>query len=723
MRSRATLRPVLKCIAISRIPKQSATILSERLGLIKRQMSGATSTHHKNWSYPVAKRDETIGDIYPGGVKVADPYRWLEDPDSEATQAFVNAQNAVSSKFLQSHKDSAELRKAVEAVYSYEKFSSPREKGDGHWYWSYNPSLLNQSQIWRSKSIDRSNAELFFDPNLLSDDGTVALGSTSFSKDGKLMAYSISKSGSDNEIIYVKETSSTDTLDKLSDEVSYVKFSGISWTKDSAGLVYHRYPEKDNTGRGTAADVDSYLCYHKVGTKQTDDIVLHKDSKNPTHMFGSDISHDGKYLIISTSQGTEHTNKLSIIELGDSMAITPNLVKTEVVNDFHASFNYIANYGTKFIFQTNENAPKGKVVTLDFNDLEAGFTDLIPETSDVLESVVPYNNTKFICTYSHDVKDEVSIFDGITGAFVQKLTLPMGLAVYGTSCNHDSTDGFFIAVGGFTTPMSIYRYDEKTQGIAIYRQTEVKGIDPSEYETKQVFYDSKDGTKIPMFITGRKGLPRDETTPCLQYGYGGFEISVGPSFSPLFIVFMKHFNARVAVANIRGGGEYGQSWWKAAIRTKRQNAFDDFQYAAKYLASNKYTSHEKLAIYGGSNGGLLVGACLNQAPELFGGAMAAVGVLDMLRFHEFTIGAAWTSDYGSPEESEEMFQYLKGYSPLHNINDKKQYPSTLLLTADHDDRVVPAHSLKFIAQLQHQKGDTNLKPLVIRVETKAGHVS
>lgn len=681
-----------------------------------------TAVNRSDWGYPAARRDESIGDIYPGDVRVPDPYRWLEDPDSKETQAFVDGQNVVSSKYLQSHAKSTELRNAVEAVYSYEKFSSPREKSDGYWYWHYNPSLLNQSQIWRSKSIDRYNAELFFDPNVLSVDGTVSLGSTAFSKDGKLMAFSLSKSGSDNQVIHVKDTSSTDTLERLEDEVSYVKFSSISWTKDSAGFVYHRYPVKDNTGRGTAADVDSYLCYHKVGTSQADDMILHKDPANPKHMFGGEISDDGKYLIITTSQGTEHTNKLSIVELGEIQAIRPDLEKIEIVDDFHASFDYITNYGSLFIFQTNENAPKGKLVTLDFSNQKAAFKDLISESTDVLKSVVPYNNSKLICTYTHDVKDEVSIFDGLTGALEQKLKLPLGLAVYGATCNHDSTDGFFVAVGGFTTPMSLYRYDATTKELSIYRQTEVKGVDPSEFETEQVFYSSKDGTKVPMYITGRKGLPKDGSTPCLQYGYGGFEISVGPSFSPLFIVLMKHFNARVAVANIRGGGEYGQSWWKAAIRTKRQNAFDDFQYAAKYLAENKYTSPQKLAIYGGSNGGLLVGACLNQAPELFGATMAAVGVLDMLRFHKFTIGAAWASDYGSPEESPEMFQYLKGYSPLHNISSEQEYPATLLMTADHDDRVVPAHSLKFIAQLQHQKGATNAKPLIIRVETNAGHV-
>lgn len=711
---------------ISRSPKSwrgTAIEVNNRLNLISRQLMSNTIGTGSAWKYPAARRDETAADVFHGDVTVHDPYRWLEDPDSKETSDFVDGQNAVSSAYIQSYTKSAELRSAIEAVFKYEKFSSPRQKGDGYWYWSYNPALLNQSQIWRSKSIDRKNAELFFDPNVLSDDGTVSLGSTAFSKDGKLMAYSISKSGSDNQIIYVKDTASNDTLERLSDEVSYVKFSGISWTKDNAGFVYHRYPVKDNTGRGTAADIDSYLCYHKIGTPQAEDIVLHKDASNPSHMFGGEISDDGRYLIVTTSQGTEHTNKLAIVDLGDSLAIKADLKQVEIVDDFHASFDYITNYESTFVFQTNENAPRGKLVTLDFTDLKAGFKELIPESSDVLNSVVPYNNSKLICTYTHDVKEEVSIYSGSTGEMEQKLKLPLGLAVYGTVCNHDSTDGFFIAVGGFTSPMSLYRYDAETKDISVYRETEVKGVNPADFETEQVFYPSKDGTKIPMFITGRKGLPKDGSTPCLQYGYGGFEISVGPSFSPLFIVLMKHFNARVVVANIRGGGEYGQTWWKAAIRMNRQNAFDDFEYGAKYLAQNGYTSPKKLAIYGGSNGGLLVGACLNQAPELFGATMAAVPVLDMLRFFRFTIGSAWASDYGNPLDSREMFEYLRGYSPLHNISDEKQYPATLLMTADHDDRVVPAHSLKFMAQLHHQKGVTNEKPLMIRVEKKAGHVS
>lgn len=438
-------------------------------------------------------------------------------------------------------------------------------------------------------------------------------------------------------------------------------------------------------------------------------------------MFGGQISDDGRYLIIATSQGTEHTNKLTIADLGESLAVTGDLKKTVIVDDFHASFDYITNYGSTFIFQTNENAPKSKVVALDLNDISAGFKDLIPESEDVLDSVVAFDTTRLICTYTHDVKDEVSIFDGKTGKLERKLNLPLGLAVYGAVCNYDSTDGFFVSVGGFTTPMTIYRYDNSSSSLSIYRETDVKGIDPSEYETEQVFYPSKDGTKIPMFITGRKSLPKDGSTPLLQYGYGGFEIPIGPSYSPLFIALMKHFDFRVVVANIRGGGEYGQAWWKAAIRNKRQTAYDDFQYAAKYLAENKYTSADKLAIYGGSNGGLLVGACLNQAPHLFGATMAAVGVMDMLRFDQFTIGKAWTSDFGSPHESVEMFEYIKGYSPLHNVDPDKEYPATLLLTGDHDDRVSPLHSLKLAAELQYRK-PRNQKPLILRVEKKAGHV-
>lgn len=440
-------------------------------------------------------------------------------------------------------------------------------------------------------------------------------------------------------------------------------------------------------------------------------------------MFGGHVSVDGKYLIISTSQGTEHKNMLTLVKLGEDLAVRADLEKVCVVDDFHASFDYIVNYGSTFIFQTNENAPRGKLVSLNVEDLSSGFKDLIPESADVLSDVTPFDNTKLICTYTRDVKDEVSIYDGLTGDFERKLSLPLGLSVYGISCNHDSTDGFFIPVGGFTTPMSIYRYDNTTHDVSVYRETQVQGIDPTEYETEQVFYSSEDGTKVPMFITGRKGLPKDGSAPLLQYGYGGFEIPVTPAFSPLWIVLMKHFGARVAVVNIRGGGEYGQAWWSAAIREHRQVAFTDFQCASRFLIAQGYTTPEKLAIYGGSNGGLLVGVCLNQAPELYGAVMAAVGVLDMLRFHKFTIGAAWISDFGDPEESVAMFEAIRAYSPLHNVARREHapYPATLLLTADHDDRVVACHTLKFAATLQHELGQSNPAPLLARIETKAGH--
>ncbi|ORY82679.1 prolyl oligopeptidase [Protomyces lactucae-debilis] len=673
----------------------------------------AMSTN-KLMDYPTPRRSD-VSDIYPGNTKINDPYRYLEDPDAQETRDFVDAQNVSSKRYFGEFQHGDALREAVSSVYAYEKFTVPRRRGDSYFYWSENPGLLNQSQIWRSKSLDRHAKELFFDPNVLSTDGTVALGSTSFSEDGQMLAYSISKAGSDNQTIWVKKTTSTDTLERLEDEIIFVKFSGISWTKDNKGFVYHRYPEKDNSGTGTAADVDAMLYYHAIGTPQSEDILLHRDSANPTHMFSGDISDDGKYLLVTTSEGTARQNKLTIVEL-DGKSMTPEkLVKHVIVDSFKAAYEYITNYDSVFVFRTNENAETYKLVTLDLVNQAAGFVDLVPKTSDVLNDVTAYKNGKLILTYTHDVKDEVSIYDRF-GKFEQKLDLPLGLAVYGCVAEHDQQD-FFVAVGGFTTPMSIYHHTDK--GLALYRQTDVADIDPAAFETEQVFYNSKDGTRVPMFITGLKGAVRDGSTPCLLYGYGGFEISLSPAYSPLWITLMKHFGARVAIANIRGGGEYGAAWWKAAIKERRHKAFEDFQWAAKHLAQEKYTSPEKLAIYGGSNGGLLVAACMLQQPALYGAVMAAVGVLDMLRFHKFTIGAAWRSDYGDPED-EKMFPILRGYSPLHNISATTEYPSLLLVTADHDDRVVPAHTLKFCAEIQHQRRD-NKRPLIARIEKDAGH--
>ena len=696
--------------ASTHIKHDKLTDIKARLQQTARHMSTS------KWNYPVARRGDAINE-YPHGKTVPDPYRWLEEPDSKETKAFVESQNVVSQAYIKKDGDGAELRKAIEAMYSFEKFSAPSKKVDGFWYYSYNPNILAQSQIWRCKNLDRSDAELFFDPNKLSADGTIALSGAAFSKDARLFAYSTSKSGSDNQSIYVKDTDNLDTLQKRDDEILYVKFSSISWTKDNKGFAYHRYPEKDNTGTGTAADVDSALYYHALGTPQAKDRLLHNDSANPHHMFGSQVSHDGKYLIITTSQGTEHTNKLHIAKLDVSLGMPEALEKKCIVDDFHASFDYVTNYDNKFVFMTNENAPKNKIVVYDMDDPAAGFKDLVAESTDVLDSCDAVNKNKLILTYTHDVKQEVSIYS-FDGKFESKLELPLGLAVYSNTMNHDSTE-FFISVGGFTTPLSLYRYDFTDSSLTLYRETSVPGVNPSDFETEQVFFPSKDGTKIPMFITGRKGLPKDGTTPCLQYGYGGFEISVVPSFSIMFLMLMRDFNARVAVVNIRGGGEYGHAWWEAAIKERRQTAYDDFQAATKYLSSQHYTSPSKLAIYGGSNGGLLCGVCLNQQPQLYGAVLATVGVMDMLRFHKFTIGSAWTSDFGSPDDPE-MFDYIKGYSPLHNVNPVAEYPATLLLTADHDDRVVPCHTLKFIAELQHVKPN-NDAPLIVRVEKDAGH--
>ncbi|BFZ54907.1 hypothetical protein PYCC9005_001944 [Savitreella phatthalungensis] len=693
--------------------------------------------------YPPARRDDSVVDTYPRGVKVADPYRWLEKPEDKETEDFVDGQNAVFRKYISAfpESDKAALRKAAEQAHVFPKFSAPRKRGTGehvYYYWSYNPGSLNQSQIWRSRTLDRANAELFFDPNLLSDDGTVSLSTTQFTKDGSLFAYSLSVGGSDHQTVYVKETHKADTDQRLKDEVKYVKFSSIAWLKDNSGFVYHRYPDKDTSGKGTAQDVDAMLCFHKLGSPQSDDVVIYNDPQNPSHMFGFEVSEDGNYGILTTSEGTAHKNKLAILQLpanGDDLADAVKQ-RTIIRDTFESAFDYINNYGTRFIFTTDDKgASRTKIVTLELAadaDAKHEFVDLVPESELVLDSVVPVRSDKLVLTYTKDVQQQVFIYDASSGKQIEQLDLPTGLAVYYVSCAPDG-DELCVVVGGFTSPLIVYHYDFDTSKLELYRQTSIDGFDATDYETEQVFYESKDGTRVPMFVTGRKALTKGDPTPCLLYGYGGFQIPVSPSYSALFAVLMRDFGARIAVANIRGGGEYGVSWWEAAIKERRQTAFDDFQYAAKYLASNSYTTPEKLAIYGGSNGGLLVATCLNQAPELYGAVMATVGVLDMLRFNKFTIGAAWESDYGCPEDPK-MFPILYGYSPLHNVRIGREespkdlrYPPVLLTTADRDDRVVPAHTLKFAAEVQYRASierETRSAvsgPFLCRVDVKAGH--
>ncbi|CAJ0643000.1 10713_t:CDS:10 [Entrophospora sp. SA101] len=670
------------------------------------------------WAYPKVRRDESIVEELHG-IKVADPYRWLEDPDSEETKSFVNSQNALTFEYLESFPHREKFRESLTKMYDYEKHGTPFKYGNNYYYF-YNSGLQPQPVLYQLKnSLDAPRVE-FFNPNTLEADGTAALNTYQFSEHGKYFGYGISKSGSDWQTFYVKSTSNDDVNDRLDDVVEWVKYFSFGWTHDEAGFFYTRYPEPDRSGddKGTETDknLNSMLYYHKLGTKQSEDILIYKDPKNPEHMFTAEISSDGRYVLIYVAKDCEPVNKLWLVDLEKTNGeIKNNIEIVKFIDSFEARYHYITNKGTTFYFNTNSNAPLYKVVKYDLDKPEKGFVDVIKEHStDVLVCALVADKTNLVVIYMHDVKEKISIYELLTGKFIKDLPIPIG-NVNGIKGDEKRSELFF-KVGSFLNPGIIYRYDFSNDEFSIYKETQVHGLDSEKFEARQVFVESKDKTKIPAFIVSLKNLNYNGNNPTLLYGYGGFNKSITPSFSVSWLNFIQHYNGVIVVANIRGGSEYGEEWHQGGMLHNKQNSFDDFQYIAKWLIDNKITKPQKLAINGGSNGGLLVGACVNQKPELFGAAVADVGVMDMLRYHKFTIGYGWKSDYGDPDVKED-FEYLYKYSPLHNVQSAKPYPAILLTTSDHDDRVVPLHSHKFIAELQHT-AKNNPKPLMTRIDMK-----
>lgn len=664
-------------------------------------------------TYPKVRRDiNFFEEIH--GRKVFDPYRWLEQPDSDETKKFVDEQSKLTDSYLKQWSHRRKFEDSLTKLYDYEKFGCPFKRGDKY-YQFYNSGLQSQSVLRSLKSLD-SKPEIFFDPNKLTQDGTAALNTYSFSESGKYFAYGISYSGSDWVHIKVKNA---DTLENLSDELKWAKFTGISWLHDDSGFFYNKFPKPDvdDAGTETSPNFNSSLYFHKLGTSQEQDIMIIKDPENPTHMFGAEVSDDGKFLILSVVESCDPVNKLYILKLPEDgqLSSTPEFIK--VVDDFKAEYSYITNNGSEFYFKTNLNAPRYRIVRYDLEKSNDGFAELLPQTNDVLESAQCINSNKLVTVHMQQVKNVVSLYDISTGNRIKQLPLEIGSIVSITGRKQDSE--MYLKLTSFLNPGVIYRYQFIDDILSVHQKTQlnVENFNMDDYETKQVFYPSKDGTKIPMFITMSKQVSLDGENPTLLYGYGGFNVPLTPMFSPTWLAFIKYFGGIAAIANIRGGGEFGEDWHKSGSLLNKQNCFDDFQEAARYLSDNKYTSSAKLAINGGSNGGLLIGACVNQAPELFGCALADVGVMDMLRFHKFTIGHAWKSDFGDPEKKEH-FEYILKYSPVHNVQTEKPYPPVLLLTSDHDDRVVPLHSYKYISELQY----TNPRyPALIRIETKAGH--
>jgi len=663
--------------------------------------TGASQQMMKTNSYPVARKGEQVDDYH--GIKVADPYRWLEDLDSEETRNWVEAENKLSFGFLGAIPARATIKDRLTKLWNYEKYGVPF-KEENRYFYSRNSGLQNQSVLYTVSSLD-GEPNLVLDPNTLSTDGTVALSGLQVSNDGKLLAYSLSASGSDWQEWKVRDVA---TGKDLSDHLKWVKFSGVSWLRDNSGFFYSRYDEPKSEAL-KATNYFQKVYFHKLGTPQNEDVLVYERPEQKDWLFGGSVTEDGNYLIIPIFQGTDSKTR---VYYKDLRAKDSAVVK--LLDDFDAAYTFVGNEGTRFWFQSDLQAPLGKIIEIDVTKpARANWKTLVPEGKEALQSTTVVNH-KFILNYLKDAYTQVRIHD-TSGKLLTSVQLPGIGSADGFGGKSTDTETFY-SFTGFTTPTTIFRYDSATGKSTIFRQPKVD-FNPETFETKQVFFKSKDGTRVPMFITYKKGLKLDGSNPTYLYGYGGFNVSLSPAFSVGNLVWME-MGGVYAQPSLRGGGEYGEDWHQAGMKLKKQNVFDDFIAAAEWLIENKYTSTPKLAIGGGSNGGLLVGAALTQRPDLFGATLPAVGVMDMLRFQEFTIGWAWVSDYGSSKNADE-FKALYAYSPLHNIKPGTSYPPTMVTTADHDDRVWPGHSFKFAAALQAAQAGT--APILIRIETKAGH--
>jgi prolyl oligopeptidase len=650
--------------------------------------------------YPNTRQDSTVQDTY-FGTTIQDPYRWLEDDQSEETKQWVKDQNAVTFGYLDQISSRAKVKERLEQIWNFEKYGTPFKKA-GHYYFFKNDGLQNQSVLYRQETLD-GEAKMVLDPNTFSADGTTSLQEYSFSKDGRYFAYAISEGGSDWRTILVKNM---ETGEMLSDKLQWAKFTGLGWAGD--GFYYTRYPEPKKGDALKGANQNSAIYFHKLGTPQSADRLVHRDSKYPNHYFSAGTTEDERFLFVAGAESTSG-NTLAFQDLSK-----PKSALVPISTKFDHEFNVVENLGDNLLILTNHSAPNQRLILVNTaRPAEANWQTLVPEDSlDVLQSAVVCGG-KIVCSYLHNASSALRVFN-LEGKLVKEVELPEIGTVGAVQGKSDDPQAFF-SFASFLRPATIYTLDMNSLETKVFKAPKLD-FNPDAYTTEQVWYESKDGTRVPMFITRKKNIAMDGQNPTLLYGYGGFNISLTPGFSASRAALLEN-NGIYAVANIRGGGEFGEKWHKAGTKCQKQNVFDDFIAAAEYLVEKNYTSPPRLAIEGGSNGGLLVGACMTQRSDLFGVCFPRVGVLDMLRYHQFTIGYAWAVDYGRSDNAEE-FPCLIKYSPLHNVK-PVAYPSTMITTADHDDRVVPAHSFKFAAELQkHQQGD---KPVLIRIETSAGH--
>jgi prolyl oligopeptidase len=715
-------------------------------------VAGTTGAQTQNapLSYPAAARGSQV-DVYHG-VSIADPYRWLEDTDSSATKAWVEAQNRLTDSFMATIRERTAIKNRLTQLWNYARYTAPFKEG-GRYFYFQNTGLQNQNVLYVQDGRN-SSPRVLLDPNVLSPDGTVALSGQAASNNGRYLAYSISTSGSDWQQLHVRDVN---TGRDLPDTVKWVKFSGISWTHDNKGFFYSRYDEPTSGNKMTNVNRNHKIYYHRLGHPQSRDELIYDRPDQPDWLLFGTVTDDGQYLIITVAQGTDVRTRLYFVDLDNPGKPEINNPVVRLIDRLEAEYDFVGNRRTFFYVRTDRNAPKGRIVAISIdNPREQRWNTIVAESKDALVSATLAGND-IVARYLQDARSSVrffgaprddlrdqrqrgqpqpqrrpgSIYDDTStapivsrgpvqitgGGFTPRGELPLpGIGSVNVIHGKQGDDELFYSFTSFLNPATIYRYDLRSRRNTVFRAPKV-AFDASRYETRQVFYSGEDGTRVPMFITAKKGVQLDGNNPTLLYAYGGFNIPQTPSFSSANAAWLE-MGGIYALANLRGGGEYGKDWHEGGMLARKQNVFNDFIAAAEYLIREKYTSTPKLAMRGGSNGGLLVGAVMTQRPELFGAALPEVGVMDMLRFQKFTIGWAWTSDYGS-SDNPEQFKYLYAYSPLHNIKPGTCYPPTLAFTADHDDRVVPGHTFKFIAALQAAQGCAS--PILVRIETKAGH--